>query len=136
MFKHFFKSVKNMGNQMLVAGRKAMESPVAKRVCMVVIMVAVCTADMWAADPSGVTGIQSASGTFESYLPWIKRLLYVIAAVVSLVGAFSIYFKMQNGDQDVKKSIMMTVGGCVALIAMAEALPGIFGITISNVSGS
>ena len=35
-------------------------------------------------------------------------------------------FKMQNGDQDVKKTIMLTIGGCVAFIAMSEALPLFF----------
>lgn len=33
---------------------------------------------------------------------------------------------LQNGDQDVKKSIMMTIGGCVAMVAMATALPMFF----------
>ena len=47
-------------------------------------------------------------------------------AFISLVGAFSIYFKMQNGDQDVKKTIMLTIGGCVAFIAGATVLPSIF----------
>lgn len=47
--------------------------------------------------------------------------MYAIAAVVALVGAFNVYFKMQNGDQDVKKTIMMTIGGCVAMVAMAIA---------------
>ena len=49
-----------------------------------------------------------------------------IAAVIVLVGAFNVYFKMQNGDQDVKKTIMLTIGGCVAFIAMSEALPLFF----------
>ena len=49
-----------------------------------------------------------------------------ITAVIVLVGAFNVYFKMQNGDQDVKKTIMMTIGGCVAFIAMSEALPLFF----------
>lgn len=49
-----------------------------------------------------------------------------IAAVIVLVGSFNVYFKMQNGDQDVKKTIMMTIGGCVAFIAMSEALPMFF----------
>jgi hypothetical protein len=34
---------------------------------------------------------------------------------------------MNNGDQDVKKTIMMTIGGCAALVAMAVALPKFFG---------
>ena len=49
-----------------------------------------------------------------------------IAAVIVLVGAFNVYFKMQNGDQDVKKTIMPTIGGCIAFIALSEALPLFF----------
>lgn len=52
--------------------------------------------------------------------------MYAIAAVIVLVGAFNVYFKMQNGDQDVKKTIMLTVGGCVAFICMADFLPNFF----------
>jgi len=51
----------------------------------------------------------------------------VIAAVVSIIGAFNVFYKMNNGDQDVKKTIMMTIGGCAALVAMAVALPKFFG---------
>ena len=56
-----------------------------------------------------------------------RNLLYVIAAVVSIIGAFNVFYKMNNGDQDVKKTIMMTIGGCAALVAMAVALPKFFG---------
>ena len=49
-----------------------------------------------------------------------------LAAVIVLVGAFNVYFKMQNGDQDVKKTIMLTIGGCIAFIALSEALPLFF----------
>ena len=33
---------------------------------------------------------------------------------------------LQNGDQDVKKAIMLTIGGCVAFLAMSQALPLFF----------
>lgn len=33
---------------------------------------------------------------------------------------------LQNGDQDVKKTIMLTIGGCIAFIALSEALPLFF----------
>lgn len=33
---------------------------------------------------------------------------------------------LQNGDQDVKKTIMLTIGGCVSFIALSEALPLFF----------
>ena len=53
--------------------------------------------------------------------------MYAIASVIAIVGAFNIYFKMQNGDQDVKKTIMLTIGGCIAFVALATSLPLFFG---------
>ena len=38
------------------------------------------------------------------------------------------YMKMNNGDQDVSKSIMMLVGACLFLVAAAVALPKFFGV--------
>ena len=78
------------------------------------------------AQSAGAAGFNSATAEFQKYQDPVQKLLYAIAAVISLVGAFNIYFKMQNGDQDVKKTIMMTVGGCVAFIAAATALPNFF----------
>lgn len=74
----------------------------------------------------GVGAINTAANTFKQYQGPVQNLLYAIAAIIALVGAFSIYFKMQNGDQDVKKTILMTVGGCVAFVALAVALPAFF----------
>lgn len=67
------------------------------------------------------------TGTLATYIEPIKKLIYVLAAIVVIAGVFSIYNKMVNGDQDVKKSIMLTIGGCVALVALASALPAFFG---------
>lgn len=80
----------------------------------------------YAQSSSGAAGFNLATTEFTQYKDPVQKLLYAIAAVISLVGAFNIYFKMQNGDQDVKKTIMMTVGGCVAFIAAATALPNFF----------
>lgn len=74
----------------------------------------------------GAGGFQKAIGEVESYQTPVGNLMKAIAAVIALVGAFNIYFKMQNGDQDVKKAIMLTIGGCVAFLAMSEALPLFF----------
>ena len=74
----------------------------------------------------GAGGFQKAITEVSSYQTPVSNLMKAIAAVIALVGAFSIYFKMQNGDQDVKKAIMLTIGGCVAFLAMSEALPLFF----------
>lgn len=79
-----------------------------------------------AAQGTGAAALQNATTEFASYRDPVKKLMYAIAAVIVLVGAFNVYFKMQNGDQDVKKTIMLTVGGCVAFICMADFLPNFF----------
>ena len=74
----------------------------------------------------GQAAISEAAQGIAKYQESVQKLVYAIAAVVGIVGAFSVYFKMQNGDQDVKKAVMMTVGGCIALIALATAIPTFF----------
>ena len=74
----------------------------------------------------GGSGFTSATTEIQNYATPVKNLMYAIAGVIALVGAFNVYFKMQNGDQDVKKTIKMTIGGCVAMVAMATALPMFF----------
>lgn len=78
------------------------------------------------ATSTGAGGFTKATTEISSYQTPVSNLMKAIAAVIVLVGAFNVYFKMQNGDQDVKKTIMMTIGGCVAFIAMSEALPLFF----------
>ena len=78
------------------------------------------------ASSKGAGGFTKATTEIQSYETPVANLMKAIAAVIVLVGAFNLYFKMQNGDQDVKKTVMMTIGGCVAFIAMSEALPMFF----------
>ena len=69
------------------------------------------------------------------YVPIATKLCYAIAGVVAIVGAISVYVKMNNEEQDVKKSIMMIIGACVFLIAAAQALPLFFGIEDGVITG-
>lgn len=76
----------------------------------------------------GAGAFTAAASEIGTYQEPVKKLLYVIAGVVVLVGCFNIFHKMNNGDQDVKKTIMMTIGGCIAMVALANALPLFFSI--------
>ena len=78
------------------------------------------------AGSKGAAGFTKATQEVSSYQTPVSNLMKAIAAVIVLVGAFNVYFKMQNGDQDVKKTIMLTIGGCIAFIALSEALPLFF----------
>lgn len=75
----------------------------------------------------GAGMFDTAATDVGNYMPGVSKLMKAIAAVIAIVGAFNIYFKMQNGDQDVKKTIMLVVGGCIAFVVGAEALPKFFG---------
>lgn len=104
---------------------KIMHNSIARRMTSMAVMATTFGASAYA-QAAGVTAIQEATQTFEHYLPQVQKLMYAIGAIIAIVGAFSVFFKMQNGDQDVKKSIMMTVGGCIAFVALATALPSFF----------
>jgi len=61
-------------------------------------------------------------------VPVVTNLCYALAGIVAIIGAISVYIKMNNEEQDVKKSIMMIVGACIFLIAAAQSLPLFFGL--------
>jgi hypothetical protein len=97
----------------------------AKKCAVTACMFLVCAIDTYA-QSKGAGGFSKATTEISSYQESVSNLMKAIAAVIVLVGAFNVYFKMQNGDQDVKKTIMLTIGGCVAFVAMSEALPLFF----------
>lgn len=88
----------------------------------------IATPDIFAqAAGAGGSALSEAKKTIGLYIPLVREVIYAIAGVVALVGAISVYIKMNNEEQDVKKSIMMIVGACVFLIIAATALPKFFG---------
>nr|WP_294876378.1 DUF4134 domain-containing protein [Prevotella sp.] len=77
---------------------------------------------------AGTAALGTVTTEIAKYIPVVQKLCYAIAGVVAIVGSVSVYFKMNNEEQDVKKSIMMIVGACIFLIAAAQALPLFFGL--------
>lgn len=97
-----------------------------QRILSVVVAVAFCAVVAYAQSSKGAAGFDKATTEIKSYQVPVSNLMKAIAAVIALVGAFHVYFKMQNGDQDVKKTIMLVLGGCIAFVALSEALPLFF----------
>lgn len=97
-----------------------------QKVLMAVAMI-LCTAVHALAADDGGAGFGAATTTIRGYQTQVANLMKAIGAVIAIVGAFNVFFKMQNGDQDVKKTIMLTIGGCIAFVALGEALPLFFG---------
>ena len=76
---------------------------------------------------AGETALTESTHGIQQYLPLVRSLIYAIAGIVAVLGGISVYIKMNNEDQDVKKSIMLIVGACIFLVAAATALPLFFG---------
>lgn len=101
------------------------QSVFARKGTLALVALTLATGDVMAGS-KGAAGFTKATQEVSSYQTPVSNLMKAIAAVIVLVGAFNVYFKMQNGDQDVKKTIMLTIGGCIAFIALSEALPLFF----------
>ena len=122
-------AVKGFLNGAVGQCEKAVKSPRFGMVLAMLCMVSVTFAQKAAGDYSaGTTALGTVTSEIAKYVPVAVKLCYAIAGVVAVVGAISVYIKMNNEEQDVKKSIMMLVGACIFLIAAAQALPLFFGI--------
>jgi hypothetical protein len=77
---------------------------------------------------TGVTAINSVADSLKHYIEPVRVLCYALAGIIAIGGGISVYIKMNNEEQDVKKSIMMIVGACIFLIAAATFLPKFFGL--------
>lgn len=118
--KRLAKSISNGIDRFLAF----MTLPGTQKACMVVALVLFTTVNVFA---QAAAGFSAATSEIKSYQTQVSALMKAIGAIIAIVGAFNVFFKMQNGDQDVKKTIMLTIGGCVAFVALGEALPMFFG---------
>lgn len=79
--------------------------------------------------PSGVDGINAAATLLKDYFKAGVTLLYIIGAVVGLIGAIKVYNKWSSGDQDTSKAAASWFGACIFLVIVATALKSFFGIS-------
>lgn len=77
---------------------------------------------------TGVSALGEVSNSLKQYVQPVRVLCYALAGIIAIGGAISVYIKMNNEEQDVKKSVMMIVGACIFLIAAATFLPKFFGM--------
>ena len=118
------QKIKNMMKGICSSERSTMLS------CMLLVGTVTAFAQNAAGDYSaGTTALGTVTDEIAKYVPYVVKLCYAIAGIVAVVGAISVYIKMNNEEQDVKKSIMMIVGACIFLVAAAQALPLFFGIS-------
>ena len=117
-----FHSIKKAAKSVLASCGRALMSP---RLSMFLVC-ALVAVSVFADASAGASAFSQITEDIKAYIPLVQNLCYAIAGVVAVAGAISVYIKMNNEEQDVKKSIMMIVGACIFLIAAAQALPLFF----------
>ena len=75
--------------------------------CVVAAIALIISTSNVMAGSKGAAGFTKATQEVSSYQTPVSNLMKAIAAVIVLVGAFNVYFKMQNGDQDVKNILVL-----------------------------
>lgn len=75
-------------------------------------------------------GADALSNAHDFTVTMMLYVVYLVYAIVAIIGALQIYIKMNTGEGDVTKSIMMLIGACLFMIGTAILFPAFFGYNI------
>lgn len=75
---------------------------------------------------SGVGAFEGAARSLTAYFDPLVNLIYIIGAVVGLIGAIKVYQKFSQGDPDTGKTAASWFGACIFLIISASVLKAFF----------
>lgn len=75
---------------------------------------------------SGVGAFQKAATDLTAYFEPLTNLVYVVGAVVGLIGAIKVYQKFSQGDPDTGKTAASWFGACIFLVISATVLRAFF----------
>lgn len=100
---NIFRSIQRFSEK---AVNRLMVCSAAQKCLMFIFALTVSVGEAMAGS-KGAAGFTKATQEVSSYQTPVSNLMKAIAAVIVLVGAFNVYFKMQNGDQDVKNILVL-----------------------------
>lgn len=78
---------------------------------------------------SGVTGINTATSTLQTYVDPVTNIALVIGGIVGIVGAIRVYANWNSGERDISKELMGWGGSCVFLVVSALIIKAFFGLS-------
>lgn len=88
--------LKQLKNKCLCVMERIGTSSIARKSLLAFGALTITVGDVMAAS-KGAAGFTKATQEVTSYQTPVSNLMKAIAAVIVLVGAFNVYFKMQNG---------------------------------------
>lgn len=75
------------------------------------------------------SALDAASAGVKTWFKPVTSLIWVIAAIVGVIGGFRIYNKWQNGDQDVQKAAVGWFGSVLFLLAIGAVISTVFKVS-------
>ena len=91
-----------------VAFKKAKSLVKNPRVAMVAAFLLVFTVSTFAQNTeAGIKAITNSTDSLKKYVPVVTNLCYALAGIVAIIGAISVYIKMNNEEQDVKNILVL-----------------------------
>ena len=76
----------------------------------------------------GQAAIEEAATGIEEYFEPIRNLVFIMAGIISLLGAIRVYMKWQMGDPDVMSTAASWFGSAIFLIVAVTVIQSFFGI--------
>jgi hypothetical protein len=64
----------------------------------------------------GASALESLTTDLENYIDPVTKVVYIVAAVVGLVGALRVYTNWQNGKENVMATATGWLGACLFLL--------------------
>ncbi|MDF7821857.1 DUF4134 family protein [Runella sp. MFBS21] len=74
----------------------------------------------------GASALTALTSDLQSYIDPVTTVVYVVAAVIGLVGALKVYVNWQNGKENVMASATGWLGACLFLLIANTVLRAMF----------
>lgn len=75
---------------------------------------------------TGASALQGLTSSLDAYIDPVTTVVYVVAAVVGLVGALRVFVNWQNGKDNVMASATGWLGACLFLLVANTVLRAMF----------
>lgn len=77
---------------------------------------------------AGVSALEEANNELLKYLPVVQNIVYTICGIIALTSIGVLSYKIQNEDQDSRKSIMALLFGVIVVAVLTYTIPKILGL--------
>jgi len=78
----------------------------------------------------GADALANAHDFTVTMMLYVLYLCFAIAAIMVVISSLQIYFKMQNGEGEITKSLMTLIGAIFFMIGASVVFPAFFGYRI------